>query len=146
MGFTPGLGLIHFILSEAGFFHQATTMGKPSHLTPSSHHPTEQEACMSAHESLLQVSQNGKFTRTLQKSLLCRGCEVTSSFKNEQASPQSRLLGLMQLVKQAIKPFLLYILVLGLPFAEACQRGDDCGDALPRPAVHPHPGKPRRVS
>lgn len=79
---------LHFIfcwiLSSS---HKNTTMGKPSHLTPSSHLPTEQEACMSAQKILQQVSQNRECMRILQKSLVCKGCEVTSRFKNKREPP-----------------------------------------------------------
>lgn len=106
-------------------------MGKPSHLTPSSHLPTEQEACMSAQKILLQLSQNRECRRILQKSLVCRGCEVTSRFKNKRESPQSQLLALMQLIKKTVKPSLLYLFCVflsqGLWFTH-------------------QPGKPRLVS
>lgn len=47
---------------------------------------------------------------------------MTSSFKDAPASPESRLLGLMQLIKQTIKPFLLYefcVFLLQRPFGDA---------------------------
>lgn len=106
------VGVLHSILSSAGFFHLSshknTIVGKPSHLTPSSHLPTEQAACVSAQKTLLQVSQNRGYMRILQKSLVCRGCEVTSRFKYKRESPQSQLLALMQLIKKTVKPSLLY--------------------------------------
>ena len=87
-----------------------------------------------SHKILLQLSPIRKFTRILQKSLVCKGYEVTSSFKNWQESPQSQLLGLIQLIKQTIKPSLL---------DESCvflfQRpvwGESARHASPRPVAH----------
>ena len=87
-----------------------------------------------SHKILLQLSLIRKFTRILQKSPVCKGYEVTSSFKNWQESPQSQLLGLIQLIKQTIKPSLL-----DEPCVFLFQRpvgGESAGHASPRPVVH----------
>ena len=140
-----GAAALHF--TPCWFFHLATKT-QPGESPAVSHPPPgpcrTRSLQVGPHDSSAGFPQQKNY-EDFTKSLACKGWEVTSSFKDEQQSSQSQLLGLMQLIKQTIKPFLFYqfcVFRLGLSKGSLLQR---CHPQARGPPAPSNPGKPRLV-